>query len=401
MLKTEKAGAFDLCEGEYIRTVFFNGMRSNESDSKKSLEYLKYRMNEYIGKTYNNKKISYDLIYNSHVGIISDLTEVFNQRRVALDDGDYLFAKAITSENNEILKKIKSLDEDLSGIVDDMVKDVEEIAKKNDLKETEIDYSAHNLKLDKISSKGEKILFVGHSQGNMFMNHAYNHVTKKLNRSKVAVMHVAPASKELHGKYVLSSNDGVINVLKFIFGDNAVLESNITIPFSPEDMSGHKIIETYLNNKLNGVSRIMVGISELLFDMEYVNYNKRGFFNAAITVKGGFDRVSEDIIIVVKEPDGANPNNYARYFDDMTAFESSCESAEVSGEYEIGYNDGGSLAGREATLTIADNNGVEIAKRDFVIGEGLSQWWLLPKVDIGKVLVRKKNDSDEYEILFY
>ena len=29
-------------------------------------------------------------------------------------------------------------------------------------------------------------------------------------------------------------------------------------------------------------------------------------------------------------------------------------------------------------------------KQHFVIGYGLSQWWLLPKVDIGRVLVQKK-----------
>lgn len=420
--------SYELCQRNGFVVGFFNGVANQEGGDEGALKSLYVIQNENKtknigGDKYGGEKVDYELFYNTtedafygFLNVFYDVFEVFDQRHFELLGKHYEIISLLESGNSEIANALLGIYPESESILQDIMNEVEKEYKasiigrvEQDL--TSEDYKKHNNKMDELERNNKRIVLIAHSQGNLFLNKSYDHIVEKINKDNISALHVAPASRTIRGKHILSDNDAVISSLRYVYGDNSVPENNISIPFhmgipftddwKTGDFSGHKLLSTYLNKDYNGLLEFNENMRNMFFDLKYRSkQNTNGFFNALITVKGEYDQTSSSINVIVKEPAGANPQNYGRYYSDMTGFKSSCESSEISGEYEIGYNDGGSLAGREAVLTITDSKGKEIAKRDFVIGEGLSQWWLLPKVDIGRVLVQKKNDSNEYEIIF-
>lgn len=69
-------------------------------------------------------------------------------------------------------------------------------------------------KIDSWVLEGKKLLFVAHSQGNLFVNTAYTYTTSKVSSDSVKVIHIAPASPIINGPHVLANQDLVINGLR-------------------------------------------------------------------------------------------------------------------------------------------------------------------------------------------
>jgi len=90
------------------------------------------------------------------------------------------------------------------------------------------DYAKHRALIDENIVKDNKLLFFGHSQGNLFVNAAYDYAKKEFSNSdnehkhgnsisaadnpsfkssnKVKAIHVAPASIIKNGPYTLANN---------------------------------------------------------------------------------------------------------------------------------------------------------------------------------------------------
>src|SRR5699024_4699583 len=101
---------------------------------------------------------------------------------------------------------------------------------------TEQDYAAHNLRLDALAAEGQKLMLVAHSQGNLFLNHAYDHIKPTVGRNSVNAVHIAPASPTLRGKHVLADIDLVINALR-LQGITTTPPVNLIMPASTSDLS--------------------------------------------------------------------------------------------------------------------------------------------------------------------
>ena len=109
---------------------------------------------------------------------------------------------------------------------------------------TAIDYEKHNARLDALATQQQKLLLVAHSQGNLFLNHAYDHIVPTVTASSVQAVHIAPASPTLRGEYVLADIDLVINGLR-VQGLTSVPPVNLIMPVSTADPTGHTLIGTY------------------------------------------------------------------------------------------------------------------------------------------------------------
>jgi hypothetical protein len=81
---------------------------------------------------------------------------------------------------------------------------------------TSKDLADHQVLLEKYKTEGKKFILVAHSEGNLFANRAYNYVTTGSHTAVAKTIHLAPASTELHGDYVLGDVDLVINGLRLI-----------------------------------------------------------------------------------------------------------------------------------------------------------------------------------------
>ena len=89
-------------------------------------------------------------------------------------------------------------------------------------------------------------MLVAHSQGNLFVNRAYDDLLASRSGVVAQVVHVAPASPTLRGEYTLADIDVVINGLRAT-GMNSVPTISISLPFSSSDRSGHSFEPTYLD----------------------------------------------------------------------------------------------------------------------------------------------------------
>lgn len=97
----------------------------------------------------------------------------------------------------------------------------------------------------------KKLIFIAHSQGNLWVNKAYDYVTSQpgYDGNNIHVLHIAPASTKLspNSDYILSASDLVIHLLR-LSGLGSVLPPNLLIGPSLSDASGHGLSEIYLTN---------------------------------------------------------------------------------------------------------------------------------------------------------
>lgn len=97
----------------------------------------------------------------------------------------------------------------------------------------------HLNKLQQYADEGARFVMVAHSQGNLFVNTAFDGLKAARPEARAQVVHVAPASPTLRGDHVLADIDIVINGLR-VTGLNSVPPANINLPVNlSADFSGH------------------------------------------------------------------------------------------------------------------------------------------------------------------
>ncbi|MGD8172853.1 hypothetical protein ACQEXU_14430 [Vibrio sp. TRT 21S02] len=109
----------------------------------------------------------------------------------------------------------------------------------------------HKELLDDRILAGNGFVFVAHSQGNLWLNEAYNYVTDSYGYSdeNVKVVHIAPASIQLNGEHHLNSKDLVIRILQE--SSLTPIASTFTMDFDGSNDwfgFGHGLNATYLSN---------------------------------------------------------------------------------------------------------------------------------------------------------
>jgi hypothetical protein len=132
----------------------------------------------------------------------------------------------------------------------------------------------HQAQIDHWASLNQKMLFLAHSQGNLFVNKAYTHAVGKSGAEYVRVVHVAPASPGLSGRHTLADKDIVINGLRLT---GTVAPNTDKIPSYSDrppglngsrDLIGHGLLEIYLNPALSTAGRIRGDLLTALHDLD-------------------------------------------------------------------------------------------------------------------------------------
>ncbi len=250
-----------VCNARGYTVGFFNGVwNTNTQDGALSgLNALKVL----IGSTYKTEPVEYQLFYNntgSTVGATSaqDVAEVFVQRAREFDATGELgkrfeyFWEAASDGDKPFFSRLWNTFAAEAGIIDGMYSAIVTKAMAGwslllSNPPTTVNISEHRLQLDTLAAEGQKLLLVAHSQGNLFVNPAYDYVKPKVGVNSVAAVHIAPASITLRGNYVLADIDVVINGLR-VQGAGSVPVANIELPFSSSDLSGHTLVSTYLDS---------------------------------------------------------------------------------------------------------------------------------------------------------
>ncbi|NRA83912.1 MAG: hypothetical protein HRU22_09165, partial [Gammaproteobacteria bacterium] len=252
---------------------FFNGVGNSELQAQLSLALVA----RIYGSDYNGLSVKYEPFYN-HTGAAvgsntgQDLVEVFRQRADELDPSGYLSKRlelfyAMTTNDSgglisDIIQTIGATNQLLRGSIEDLYTDMsnEVLAQVGELyynPPTISDYNIQSSRIASLSAQGSRMLFVAHSQGNLFANVAYDYTLglSNMTTSNVGVVHIAPATTKTNGTHILADKDIVINGLRLT---GTVPDITVVIPATHllVDITGHGFIETYMEQSLDTYGQV-------------------------------------------------------------------------------------------------------------------------------------------------
>jgi len=262
---------------------------------------------------------------------------------------------------------------------------------------TAADYAAQNSRLDALAVEKQKLMLIAHSQGNLFMNHAYDHIVTTTGATGVQAAHIAPASPTLRGGYLLADIDLVINGLR-IQGASTIPAINLNLPISTSDLSGHTLIGTYLDPTRSGRAAVKLMINNALQQLiTPVTTGNTGSFTVTLTWDG-----TGDVDLHTFEPNGAHVFYQANAgvvgfldTDNTVSFGpehyfASCDSNVLqAGTYSIGINNFSGAAGRTATVQIATSIGGVINTKSLGVGAVLGTGGNQSPIPVFNVIVTK------------
>jgi hypothetical protein len=261
---------------------FFNGVWNTELDAMDGMNGIQGAVREVTGNsndTYNNEDVGYVVLYN-HTGSTvgsgkwQDVAETWEQRANELDatgmlaqDVLMLDWEFLNGASAGTLNLMTGQSTTFSATANQFLSDFTLSATQafgyiTAAPPTQADYAAQDNQLTTLAAAGRKLLLVAHSQGNLFMNPAYDFIQPVVGSTRVKAVQIAPASPTLRGQYILSYNDLVINALRAQGGTSTVQPNNIGIPLSTNDLSGHTLVATYLDPSRNGrpvTEQLLVG----------------------------------------------------------------------------------------------------------------------------------------------
>jgi hypothetical protein len=233
-----------LCEPKGYVVGFFNGVWNTEDQALTGLQALRALK----GDEHQNEPIRYETFYNhtgssAGGGALQDIAEVFIQRAREIDSSGELaerwelFWEAAAASDKTFLDRIANafprFKDTLAALYTDIIsKSVAGWSLLLSGPPTNLDYSRHNARLDALAVEGQKLILIAHSQGNLFVNQAYDYVLPKIGSMSVGVVHIAPASPTLRGDYTLADIDLVINGLR-AEGWSSVPSNNLNSNRSP------------------------------------------------------------------------------------------------------------------------------------------------------------------------
>lgn len=256
---------------------FFNGVWNTKAEAENSLEEIEKQ--DFLGPDWRGAPIRYELFYNqsckqsSGGACLQDVAEVFRQRSAEIDGllgrrWEY-FWEQVTGQHKQagsftqrLVARVVRADNALAHWFDALGNAV--LAKITALTTllaenppTAQDTAGHTAQLIAAGQRAERAVLVAHSQGNLFVNAAYDAYLAHARQAGAAVgedtgyvaaqvVHIAPASPTLRGPYVLASSDLVINGLRRVDGTYLPV-SNANLALNGKDPSGHKLLDTYLD----------------------------------------------------------------------------------------------------------------------------------------------------------
>lgn len=392
--------------------AFFNGVMTTHDLALDNLDVLRAT---HGNTSPDGGKIDYDLMYN-HTNGFQDFVETFEQRfqeQHELKDRWELFFQVLKDQGSwwdKIVFKIPELFVNADSwneiLQANFIRNLSALIKNPP--QTIKNYEEHQTKIDSWVLEGKKLLFVAHSQGNLFVNTAYTYTTSKVSSDSVKVIHIAPASPIINGPHVLANQDLVINGLR-AFGTVPPVTHSIPI-YKPlmnnhgRDFLGHGLIETYMNPAFGMYESIKGHVDQALTELKAPpTQASQGFFTATLSWDG-----SGDVDLHTNEPTGSHvyygsKKGASGYLDvDNTQgfgpehYFASCDKTKLStGVYNISLANYARAEGRKATLQISSDAAGVLGTKSVVMGGETRD---TPTFDMFNVRVSQDPDTLKYSV---
>ncbi|WP_245986781.1 hypothetical protein [Vibrio pectenicida] len=405
------------CKIEGYTIGFFNGVATTETKAKLGLKKIKSTLDI---NQYNGESVEYQLFYNdsyiedSGLNVLADVAESFDQRTYELEQKQFdrweAFWDIVSGrQNSPIIKKIsatfswfkKFVKDSFSRTLNAQIREfLEALTLLVDAPDTNQTRMQHNLINDSHTWKGKKLIYIAHSQGNLWANESYKYVISQpgYGADNIRVIHIAPASPTLspNSDYILSTSDMVINGLNFT-GVGSVPLPNTEIAPSKSDRLGHGLIPIYLT-KPKSIKKIQASVDNAFASIsntsdvppnKVISRERRDSLES-IRSEDGFPFFTGDYHSENKYPDtvidpdffktagGRSQNNFI-----PTAKGTGATMYRVSGDTHVGFLFDEPISFRQ----VARKNHVEISKhsmigRDYRGGESVISVDLIVKDDV-------------------
>lgn len=262
------------CKIDGYTIGFFNGVATDRTQGIDGLKRIESTLDI---SEYNDEPVEYQLFYNdsyiegSVFNVLADYAETFDQRTEELeqkqsDRWEALWEMISGRSDGSIIQKINTLVIGFAELIVDfhsqvknekMAKFLNQLAQYVDSPDTMQTEMQQHLISDSLTWKGKKLIYIAHSQGNLWVNKAYQRAVSQpgYDEDNIHVVHIAPASATLspNSDYVLSSSDFVIELVRQLTG--SVPMPNVLLVPGTGELSGHSLSEVYLS-KTATVNRI-------------------------------------------------------------------------------------------------------------------------------------------------
>lgn len=411
----------NICDPKPIVFAFFNGVQTTPEEARHALEKMKSLYGEYVYPD-TAQKIQYEVMYNYTKGF-EDFVETFQQRfqeQGVINQAERkvryeLFFQVLKGGGNWLdkLKTVSFVYQESIGIWIKLItvsaqKTLSDLSKPNII--TSQNYAEHTSRIDNWIIEGKKMLFVAHSQGNLFANAAYDYARKKVGAESVKVVHIAPASLILNGPHTLVSEDVVIVGLTIAGGRPSITTYVPGVALRPAglngsiDLLGHGLLEIYLNPKLNAASRIEKHIKQALKTLVAPEPKaKNGLFTVSLYWDG-----EGDVDLHIKEARGRHvyfrsKEGDAGYLDIDNVegygpehYYTSCEHYKMfPGMYKISLANYLGAQGRKATVQVSSVFDGVLGTKTVTMGAETADE---PSINVFNVLVDSIKGQDKYSV---
>lgn len=427
--KVVTVAASNECDIDGHALGFFNGVGNTVPQATDNLARTIGAMSN-RGVDFMNMDVRLSVFYNQtnkFLGIpVLDLVEVFNQRAEEAGFNDRinsatermeLFWFALSGSGGEgYFDRLKALLGNspphafLESFREQVM--VEMLASTRDLNGTEQIYDTHRAKLQSWAIEGRRMMFAAHSQGNLFVNKAYEAVLDidGYDSDSIGVVHVAPASRNLSGPYSLASKDMIIGTLRTLQGEDSVPPVNVEVPLNPIDKTGHGYGETYLHLPLPTSDHVTDNLMSVWSGLARPSIeSNRGLFTATIVWSA-----AGDIDLHTYEPDGSHVY-YANQtgtsgrleYDDRIGkgpenYDAFCDQSRVeAGTYRFGVNNFGGESGTSGEILVSTATGEDLIKKSFSVGEVRGSSGDNSPQILGEIEVTKRTDPDDRDQVIF
>lgn len=402
----------NLCRETGIEFAFLNGVQTTKPQADRALQEFKRIHGQ---SAPGGDQIKYETLYNYSSGF-EDFVETFEQRlqeQEGLLAGRYeLFFEALNGGGswwNNIINSVSAVAGLLTGFVDWYKSAaINQLTGLLGNPPTLANYMEHQSRIDNWILEGKKILFVAHSQGNLFANAAYDYAVPKASAGSVKVVHIAPASPTLNGEHTLADLDLVINGLRAVGTVPSITDNIPGYLLRPagidgqKDILGHGLLEIYLNPRLEISNRVKSHIASALSTLVAPPAQATsGFFTATLTWDG-----SGDVDLHTYEPTGSHVfyrtmRGESGYLDvDNTVaygpehYYASCDSTRLKeGTFKIAIANYARAAGRVATVQVASWDDGVLGTKSVTLGAATGD---NPVYAMFNVVVSKNAQSGKY-----
>jgi len=276
---------FAECVNHDSAVAFLNGVFTTSRAANNSLDALRATLRA----KRNDTPLQYHLLYNqtqcrqdTKIACMGDLAETFDQRQEQLDsrlrDRWEIFWDLVAGRHKDpesatghILSRLGQAGRDLlvginAALTNKILESSTALFKMPGRTE---DTQEHLNILHRLALKKVSAVVVAHSQGNIFASAlaranpwpAKDHESGT--HASHSFVHVAPPSMDLFGPYLLADIDAVINGLGLL-AIGSTPRSNISLPLSWVDPTGHGFTETYMDSTRPAYAQVVKMVQDAL-----------------------------------------------------------------------------------------------------------------------------------------